>query len=555
MDEPDDSDATIIVRRPRPAPAPDVAPADGLAVEVPVEAGEPVAVVAAVEPKPPEPEAPALRDAVLAGAYFGAAHLATAEQFAGFLAGASKPLSAWFGATRGRALAGDTIALVAALDRDIAAIDALISAQLDAILHHARLRRLEGTWRGLAWLASRVGLGGRVKIRILNISWPEICRDLERAAEFDQSQLFRSIYEDEFGMAGGEPYGLLIVDHEVRHRPGPGAITDDISALASLSAVAAAAFAPLVISAAPALFGVDEFGELSGVADPTSGMNAVEYQRWRSLANREDIRFLAVGMPRTLARLPWDEEISRHRGFRYHETATRASDRVWSACGYLVAACVTRAYETYTWPADMRGYDIDRLGGGVVEDLPAPLYSIDPAYGLDRTALEVMLTDRQERALVAAGILPVGALPYGGQALLGAARSLQTPGKYIGFNVDAANANAKLSAQFNTMICVSRFAHYVKVMGREMVGSMQTADQIQRRLRDWLMRYASSNVGAGAETMAKYPLRDAQVTISETPGKPGVYGCIIQLQPHFQLDDIAASFRLMTEIAAPGARR
>jgi type VI secretion system protein ImpD/type VI secretion system protein ImpC len=553
MDEPDDSDATIIVRRPRPAATPDVAPA----VEAPVEAVEAVVVV---EPAPipapePEPEAPALRDAVLVGAYFGAAHLAAAEQFAGFLAGTSKPLSAWFGARRGRELAGDTVALVAALDLDIAAIDALISAQLDAILHHTRLRRLEGSWRGLAWLASRVGLGGRVKIRVLNISWAEICRDLERAAEFDQSQLFRSIYEDEFGMAGGEPYGLLVVDHEVRHRPGPGAITDDVSALASLSAVAAAAFAPLVISAAPALFGVDEFGELSGVADPTSGMNAIEYQRWRNLANREDIRFLAVALPRTLARLPWHEELSRHRGFRYNETAVRPADRVWSACGYLVAACVTRAFETYNWPADMRGYDVDRLGGGVVEDLPEPMFSVDPDFGLERTALEVVLTDRQERALVAGGLLPVGALPFGGQALLGAARSLQTPGKYIGFNVNAANANAKLSAQFNTMICVSRFAHYVKVMGRDMVGSMPTADQIQRRLRDWMLRYASSNVGAGAETMAKYPLRDAEVTITETPGKPGVYGCVIQLQPHFQLDDIAASFRLMTEIAAPGARR
>jgi type VI secretion system protein ImpD/type VI secretion system protein ImpC len=538
MDE-DDSDATLIIRRPRP----------------------PVEVVAPVPPVPPAPVAvelpdvPGIRDAVLAGRYFGDAHRETAELFAAFVAGASKPLSAWFGLRRGQALAGDTVALVAALDRDIAAIDAMISAQLDAILHQARLRRLEGAWRGLAWLTSRMSLTGRVKLRILNVSWAEICRDLERAAEFDQSQLFRAIYEDEFGIAGGEPYGLIVVDHEIRHRPGPGAITDDVSALASLSAIAAGAFAPMVIAAAPALFGVDEFAELSGVADPTSGMNAVEYQRWKNLANREDIRFVAIGLPRTLARLPWDETLHRPRGFRYRETATTAADRVWTGCGYVVAACVIRAFETFAWPADMRGYDIDRLGGGVVEDLPEPIFSIDPAFGLERSALEVMLTDRQERALVAAGLMPVGTLPYGGQALLGAARSLQMPGKFFGFNVNAANANAKLSAQFNTMICVSRFAHYIKVMGRDMVGALKTPDEIQRQLQSWLMRYANANVTAGAETMAKYPLRDAQVTISETPGKPGVYGCVIQLQPHFQLDDIAASFRLMTEIAAPGARR
>jgi type VI secretion system protein ImpD/type VI secretion system protein ImpC len=284
-------------------------------------------------------------------------------------------------------------------------------------------------------------------------------------------------------------------------------------------------------------------------------MNAAEYQRWRGLANREDIRFLAIGMPRTLARLPWDEALDRHRGFRYRETAVTTADRVWSGPGYMVAACVIRAFETFSWPADMRGYDVDRLGGGIAEDLPEPMFSVDPAFGLERSALEIMLTDRQERALVAAGLLPIGSLPYGGQALLGAARSLQTPGKYLGFNVDVANANAKLSAQFNTMICVSRFAHYIKVMGRDMVGSFQTADAIQRHLQTWLMRYASANVSAGSDTMAKYPLRDAQVTISETPGKPGVFGCVIQLQPHFQLDDIAASFRLMTEIAAPGSRR
>jgi type VI secretion system protein ImpD/type VI secretion system protein ImpC len=550
-----DPDATIVVRRPLPPIVPVEEPGPDA-----VTLAEPEPLLTEIEPEPVAlepvaPPSPPLREAVLAGAYFGVKNQETVERFAAFLAGAAKPLSAWFGAARGRALAGDTVALVAALDRDIAAIDAMIAAQLDKILHHARLRRLEGAWRGLAWLTSRMSLGGRVKLRILNVSWAEICRDLERAAEFDQSQMFRSIYEDEFGIAGGEPYGLMIIDHEVRHRPGPGAITDDVSALASLSAVAAAAFVPTVISASPALFGVDEFSELSGVADPTSGMNAAEYQRWKNLANREDIRFLAVGLPRTMARLSWDEALDRQRGFRYRETCLTTADKVWTGPGYLVAACVIRAFETYSWPADMRGYDQDRLGGGVVEDLPEPLFSPDPHYGLERSGMEVMFSDRQERALVAAGLLPIGSLPFGGQALVGAARSLQMPGKYIGFNVDAANANAKLSAQFNTMICVSRFAHYLKVMGRDMVGAFKTADEIERQLRGWLLRYASANANAGLDTMAKYPLRDAQVTITETPGKPGVYGCVIQLQPHFQLDDIAASFRLMTEIAAPGSAR
>jgi type VI secretion system protein ImpD/type VI secretion system protein ImpC len=523
----EDDDATLVMRSRPPPPE-----------------GETLVGAAVVEPPP-------LREDVLEGRFFGAAHAGVAERLAGFLAAKEIDLNAWFGRETALRLRADGKALWAAADRDIVVLDRMIGAQLDAILHHARLTALEGAWRGLAWLVSRMSLTGRVKLRILSAGWQEICRDLERAIEFDQSQLFRAVYEDEFGTPGGEPYGLLVVDHEVRHRPGPGAITDDVSAVAGLSAVAAAAFAPTVINAAPALFGVDSFAELSGVADPASGFVAAEYQRWRGLATREDIRFIAAVLPRFLARLPWDDQ---QRGLRYRESASSAADRVWSGAGYLVAACVMRAFETYAWPADMRGYDIDRDGGGVIGDLAEPLFSTDPVGGQGRPALEITLTDAQERALVAAGMLPVGTLPYGGQALLGAARSLQTAVKYAGGSGQAATANAKLSAQFNTMICVSRFAHYVKVMGRDMVGSMRTAEQIQRKLQDWLHRFTTTSA-SGPETMAKYPLRAAQVTVSDAPGKPGVYNCIIQLQPHFQLDDIAATFRLMTELAAPGVRK
>lgn len=534
----EDSDATIVRRVVRPPPA---------AVPVPAPENTPASPVA--------PLVAPLRDDVLRGAYFGTGNGETAERLAGLIAGPAGTLRSWFGSAAAPALAADPARLTALLARDIAALDAMIACQLDAILHHQRLRRLEGSWRGLAWLVSRLSLSGRVKLRILNVSWAEICRDLERAAEFDQSQTFRNIYEDEFGIAGGEPYGLLVVDHEVRHRPGPGAITDDISALTALAGVAAAAFAPLVVGAAPALLGVDEFAELSGVGDPVSAMSAAEYQRWKRLATLEDARFVAVTLPRALARLPWVEALDRHRGFRYGETIASPADRVFCNAGYLVAASVIRAFETYSWPADMRGYDIDRLGGGVIEDLPEPLFSTDPADGLNRPALDLMLSDRQERALVAAGLLPVGAIPFGGQALIGAARSLQSPAaRFAGPNANAASANARLSAQFNSIVCVSRFAHYVKIMGRDMVGSFKTAPEVQRALQSWIKNFTNANTDAGAETMARYPLRSASIAVTELPGKPGVYGCTVQLQPHFQLDDVSASFRLMTELSAPGQR-
>ncbi len=542
----DDEDATIVWRpaTSKPTPPRVAAPVDIAVVpELPPEDD-----AAAIAPVAEQAPCRGLRTDILLGRFFGPAHSETAEKLASFIA-APASLRDWLGAT-----SLTPAAMCALVDRDIAAIDAMIARQLDAILHHPRLRRLEGSWRGLAWLAARFGLSGRVKLRVLNVSWTEMCRDLERAAAFDRSHIFRAVYEDEFGIAGGEPYGLLIVDHEVRHRPGPGAITDDVSVLAALAGVAAASFSPLVIGAAPALFGVDDFAGLNGVADPTAAMATAEYLRWRNLCQRDDSRFIAVALPRALARLPWDEALNRHRGFRYRETISGVADQVWMAGGYLVAACVIRAFETYAWPADMRGYDVDRLGGGVVKDLPMPVFTVDPREGCDRAALEVTFTDRQERALVAAGLLPIGALPFGGQALIGAARSVQNPQlRYAGDGANAARANAKLSAQFNTMICVARFAHYVKIMGRDMVGAFKTAPEIQKRLQDWLMRYATSSSAHGAETMAKYPLRGAAVSISEVPERPGFYNCIIQLQPHFQLDDIAASFRLMTEIAAPGA--
>jgi type VI secretion system protein ImpD/type VI secretion system protein ImpC len=570
-----DSDETIIFRAPRPprptagadasVPPLEETTLEALAPETSAEPPAPppdedvlAAVLEAPVPPPPPVEIPdiePLRAPVLEGAFFGSKHEDIGTRLAAFLTTEKQPLQAWFGTKTFREL--DAAALAGLLDRDIVQLDQMISAQLDAILHHQRLRRLEGSWRGLSWLAARLALAGRVKLRILNASWAEICRDFDRAPEFDSSQLFRAVYEDEFGMAGGEPYGLLLVDHEIRHQPGPGATTDDVSALANLASVAAAAFSPMVIGASPALLGVDAFTELSGVADPAAGFVAREYERWRSLASRDDTRFIAISMPRTLARPPWDEALSRHRGFRYREAAERHDARTWSSGIYLVAACVARAFETYSWPADMRGYDIDRIGGGLIENLPEPIFSVDPKDGLDRTALEVQFTDKQERALVAAGLLPIGTLPFGGQALLGATRSLQSTAaapRFTGASAAAAAANTRLSSQFNTMLCVSRFAHYVKIIGRDMVGSFQTAEEIQSGLQNWLMRFVNANTDPGPEVMARYPLRDASVGVTEIPGKPGVFGCTVQLQPHFQLDDIAASFRLMTELAVPKPR-
>jgi type VI secretion system ImpC/EvpB family protein len=499
--------------------------------------------------------AAALRDDVLAGAFFGHRHRDAAERTACFpQLSAAAALAAWFGAGAALRLAADPERCRALLDRDIAALDTLIGAQLDAILHHPGLRRFEGAWRGLAWLVDGIDPAGRVKVKVLNIAWPALCRDLERAAEFDQSQLFHKVYEEEFGSPGGEPYGLLVIDHEIRHRPVPGARTDDVAALGQLAGVAAAAFAPTVLAASPALLQVEEFADLGMTIDLPEPFRSPEFQRFRGLSGREDMRFIGITLPRVLARPLWEDDPARADGFRYAEYAPDISSRVWMTAGYAFAAVVARAFDNHAWPADVRGSETDFIGGGLVTDLPIEPFRTDPDHVWIRPPVDLVLSDQLEAALVAAGLMPLSALPYGEEAVFSAVRSLQAPAGYIGRTAAAANANARLSVQLNAMLCVSRFAHYVKIMGRDMVGSFKTAEEIEGELQRWLTGYVNSNLSAGPEGRARYPLVGGRVTVREQPGRPGIFGCTMLLQPHFQLDDVSATFRLVTDLAAPGMR-
>ncbi|MBP0491787.1 type VI secretion system contractile sheath large subunit [Pararoseomonas indoligenes] len=503
------------------------------------------------------PEAAPLRDAVLSGSFFGTRHAVAAARLGNFTQGGGTPgdrLREWFGEGADRLVAAGADALRAALDADIAAIDALLGEQLDAILHAERLQALEGRWRGLAWLVRGVEPGRRVKVRILSIAWAEICRDLERALEFDQSRLFRWIYEEEFGIAGGEPFGLMVIDHPVRHRPAPGAPTDDVGAMLRLSSIAAAAFCPMVLSLHPSVLEVDDFSQLDSVQDIASPLKGPMHARWRSLSARPDMRFIAVAMPRLLARHPWADDPARTDGFRYREFAPDAASRSWMSAAYAFAASALRAYANFAWPADIRGVETDRVGGGLVTDVAPEPFASGPPLAWSRTGLELRMGDRQERALVEAGLMPVSALPYCSEMVFGAVRSLQMPATHIGNNAATADANARLSSQVNSILCASRFAHYLKVMGRDMVGSFQTADAIERRLSIWLQGYVNTNLSSTGESRARYPLVAGEVQIRERAGQPGVFSCVVRLQPHYQLDDVATTFSLVTELTASGSR-
>jgi type VI secretion system ImpC/EvpB family protein len=216
--------------------------------------------------------------------------------------------------------------------------------------------------------------------------------------------------------------------------------------------------------------------------------------------------------------------------------------------GYAFASVVMRAFAQYAWPADVRGVETDRVGGGLVTDVALEPFRTDPDRVWTRSAVEIVLTDRQERTLLEAGLMPLNAIPYSEELVFGAVRSLQVPQRYQGRTADVADANARLSTQINSMLCASRFAHNLKMKGRHMVGSFRTADEIERYLQSWLTQYVNGNLSASAEILSRFPLVGGKVTVNEMPGKPGSFGCVIQLQPYYQLDDISAGFQLVTDL-------
>ena len=444
------------------------------------------------------------------------------------------------------------------VDRVLVAIDRLLARQLDAILHHPRFLRLEGSWRGISWLVRRQEEAGALRVRIvlLATSWRELDRDLARAIEFDQSRLFRLVYDNEFGHPGGEPFGLLVMDHEISHQPRPRdeggpAPVDELSVLAGLAAVAAAAFAPVVVGASPALFGADDFEDIQLSGNIAGALNDQDHARWRSFATREDTRFVSVVPSRILARPRWRMTDAWRNGLRYEEQTPTPRERTWFPGAYAFAGCVTRAVRRHAWPADVRGLVTDQAAGGLVVDLPEDRLRLGPETEWRRPSLYLGLTETQERLLVQAGFMPLNTLPYG-DAFFASARSLQTEWvPAAGREVTPMLANRRLSAQINAILTASRFAHYIKMIGRDLVGSFLPPELVEQRLQNWLINYVNSNETAGLESRARYPLRSAMVSVNEIAGRPGSYGCIIHLQPHYQLDDVATTFRLVTSFVAP----
>ncbi len=433
-----------------------------------------------------------------------------------------------------------------ALNRDVARVDELVTSQLNAILHHAEFQKLEAAWRGLWYLADSVPEGANVKIRVLNVTWKDLVKDQERALEFDQSHLFRKVYNEEFGMPGGEPYGLLIGNYDLTHRPFPDRPTDDIAALRSLSNVAAAGFAPFVSGIDPRFLEAESFAELEMPFDLHRTFDQPDFLKWRQFRESEDARFTALALPRVLYRRPYGDAPGHTHGFAFREDTADPNRRgyLWGSPVFALAAVAARAFADSGWLADIRGTRPADSSGGLVLGLPKVGYGTGTAE-TPRSVMDAHLTDAREKELSDLGFIPLCHTPGAAEAGFYSTPSVQ---KHKIYDDPVATANARLSSMLHYMLCVSRFAHYLKVMMRDRVGAFTTPKEVEAYLNRWLSDYIVSNDDASTSMKARFPLREGRATVREIPGKPGAYQCTVFLRPHFQLDQLSAGIRLTTQL-------
>ena len=426
----------------------------------------------------------------------------------------------------------------------IKAIDEALSRQLAAVMHAPEFQKMEGSWRGLNHLVMNSETSAQLKIRVLNVGKRELFKDLDRAVEFDQSQIFKKLYENEFGSPGGEPYGALIGDYEFGSHP------EDIDLLSKMSNVAAASFCPFVTAAAPSLFGFDSFTELSRPRDLEKIFDTVEYTKWKSYRESEDSRFVVLTMPRVLARLPYGAQTKPIEEFDYEEVDLGSQGKAksvpheqytWMNASYTLGTRLTEAFAKYGFCTAIRGAE----GGGKVEGLPAHIFVSDDGDPDLKCPTEIGITDRREAELSKLGFLPLCHYKNTDYAVFFGAQSTQKPKKY---DRPEATANAAISARLPYLMATSRFAHFLKVIARDKIGSFMEAENCQEWLQRWIANYVSADPKPSPESKARYPLREAKIEVREIPGQPGAYNAIAWLRPWLQMEELTTSLRMVARI-------
>jgi type VI secretion system protein ImpC len=422
----------------------------------------------------------------------------------------------------------------------IAQIDHLISLQLNEVMHAPEFQKLEGSWRGLKYLMANSETGTQLKIKILNVSKKELLRDLQRAPEFDQSAIFKKVYEEEYGVFGGNPFAALIGDYDFGKHP------QDMELLEEMSHVAAAAHAPFLTSASPEIMNLESFTEIGKPRDMAKIFDTTEYAKWKSFRDSEDSRYVGVCLPHILMRQPYGKDTAPVEAFNYEEgvDGTDHSKYLWGNAAYALGTRLTNAFALYGWCAAIRGVE----GGGLVEGLPVHNFRTDEGDVAMKCPAEVAITDRREKELADLGFIPLVHCKGTDYAAFFSVQSAQKPKLY---DKDDATANARLSAQLPYIFAVSRFAHYLKSMMRDKIGSFMSRSQCEMFLNNWIRNYAIADDNASAPVKARNPLREARVDVVEIPGKPGAYRAVAFLRPHFQLDELSVSLRLVADLPPP----
>lgn len=442
--------------------------------------------------------------------------------------------------TSNKVISHDSIAFITKRTSDI---DQLISAQLNEILHHPDFQKLEGSWRGLNYLVHSSETGVNLKLRLLNITKDELRNDLERAIEFDQSMLFKKVYEEEYGTFGGTPYSCLIGDFQFDRTPM------DVGLLEKIAEVAAAAHAPFIGAAHPNLFDLESYTDLGAPRDLGKIFESSDMAKWRSFRESEDSRYVALVLPRVLMRLPYGSRTNPVSGMNFEEEVDGFDNSkfCWSNAAYALGARITDAHAKYHWTAAIRGVE----GGGLVTDLPAYTFKTTDGDIALKCPTEIAITDRREKELSDQGFI---ALCHSKDSDFAAFFGIQTAQNPKTYNTNEANANSRLSARLSYMLAASRFAHYIKVIMRDKVGTFMERYDVSKYLNTWIAQYVLITDNATQSVKASYPLREARIDVVDDPSNPGCYTATVFLRPHFQLEELTVSLRLVAQLPPPASR-
>jgi type VI secretion system protein ImpC len=425
----------------------------------------------------------------------------------------------------------------AMLNARIAAIDEALTLQLNEVMHAPEFQKLEGSWRGLKYLVFETKTSTMLKIKVFNVSKKDLHKDLSKAKEFDQSTIWKKVHDEGYGVLGGHPFAMLVGDYEFGREP------TDLDVLEKMSGIAAADHAPFLAAASTEMFNWESFTELNNVRDLAKVFDNDAYIRWKSFRESDDSRYVGLVLPHVLMRLPYGKKQIPVEAFDFEEDVTGFdhSKYLWGNAAYALGARITDAFHKYEWCAAIRGVE----GGGLVESLPSHTFTTEDGDITMKCPTEVAIPDRREYEFSNLGFIPLCYYKGTDRAAFIGTQSCQKPTVYLS---DDANANANLSAQLQYIFAVSRFAHYLKAMMRDKVGSFMSREQCELFLNKWIANYVLLDDLASQDQKAKFPLREARIEVTEVPGKPGAYTAIAYLRPHFQLDQLTMSLRLVAKL-------